>query len=218
MTRVKVCGISRVEHALVAAQFGADFIGLVFAPSPRRVTPEQAIGIVHQVKAVGKVAFVGVFVNEEPKEINRIADFCQLDYVQLSGDEPPGEWPLIRRPLIKAVQLKPGQPLPELLTMVSRVEALGGHCLLDAYVPGRYGGTGRLADWEKARELARHHEILLAGGLTPDNVEQATKAIRPWGVDVSSGVETIGEKDPHKIHLFIEAVRRVDAKRDTQGS
>lgn len=209
---VKICGLRTVDHALAASAAGADLLGLVFAPSRRRVSPEEAAAISTAVRAAPgpRPRIVGLFVNEAPATIVAVAASVGLDLVQLSGDEPVTHADLIPLPLIKAVRLD-GSPAEE-----AWVAYVTGHrgdqgplLLVDAHVPGRYGGTGVTADWARAAALAARAPILLAGGLTPDNVGAAIAAVHPLGVDVSSGVETAGVKDAARIKAFIAAVRAV---------
>jgi phosphoribosylanthranilate isomerase len=210
MTRVKICGIRSEEHALAAARAGADLIGLVFAPSPRQVTPAQAQKIVAALKKDNvRVEAVGVFVDTPADEVNRIALSCRLDRVQLSGDEDRDYCRKIDRPIIKAV--RPGTPPGEEMARGARLLDNKEHViLLDTAVPGRYGGTGKTFDWRLALPIARRFPVIIAGGLTPENVAEAIWAVHPWGVDVSSGVETGGVKDMVKIEKFIKAVREAD--------
>lgn len=215
MTRVKICGIRQKAHALAAIEAGGDFIGLVFAPSQRQVTLAQAQDIVGAVKKYSEaIAVVGVFVNMPAYEVNRIANSCNLDWVQLSGDEPWEYCHQITKPLIKAVRIKGGQHPEEIcadLSAGARVLASQRYIyLLDSQVKGKYGGTGITFDWSLARQAAEHFPVIIAGGLTPENVAQAIKIVAPWGVDVSSGVEVDGVKDIVKIRAFIETVRRAD--------
>jgi len=215
MTRVKICGIRQKAHASAVIEAGADFIGLVFAPSQRQVTLAQAQDIVGAVKKYSEAtAVVGVFVNMPAYEVNRIANSCNLDWVQLSGDEPWEYCHQITRPLIKAVRIKGGQHPEEIcadLAAGARVLASQRYIyLLDSQVKGKYGGTGMTFDWSLARQAAEHFPVIIAGGLTPENVAQAIKMVAPWGVDVSSGVEVDGVKDIVKIRTFIETVRRAD--------
>lgn len=217
MTAIKICGLSTVEHALAASAAGADMIGLVFAPSRRRITPEQAAALVaalRQHPAGARVAVVGLFVNAEVTQINSVIEQCGLDYVQLSGDELPQHAAGIRRPVIKSLRLHGSATDAAWLTLAAGEQPQAvpldlAPCplLVDAHKPGSYGGTGTLADWDKAAELARQRSLLLAGGLSPDNVAAAIAQVRPWGVDVSSGVETDGMKDTARIEAFIQAVR-----------
>ena len=213
-TRIKVCGIKEKSHALGTSKAGADFIGLVMASSPRQVTVAQAREIVSVIKECGKATeAVGVFVNMPAPAVNRIAQDCNLDWVQLSGNETWGYCQMIKRPLIKVLHIA-GQSPEEIGDYLARgCEALSGQrylYLLDSKVEDRYGGTGITFDWNLAGAVARRFPVIIAGGLTPQNVGEAIKAVAPWGVDVSSGVEVEGVKSINQIKAFIEAVRRAD--------
>ncbi len=215
MTRVKICGITQTTHALAAADAGADFIGLVFAPSKRLVDVEQAKEIVTAVKGHGerKILTVGVFVNAPAAEVNRIAQYCGLDRVQLSGDEPWDYLSDIERLVIKAVRVRRGQSSQDILAELApgyQMLGAGFMCLLDCYATGSYGGSGKAFDWRVAREAAQRFPVIMAGGLSAQNVGEAVRLTRPWGVDVSSGVESKGVKDIVRIKAFIEAVRKAD--------
>ncbi len=215
MTRVKICGIKEKAHALAVTQAGGDFIGLVFAPSQRQVTPAQAGDIASVVKEHSNTtAVVGVFVNMPASEVNRIANFCNLDWVQLSGDEPWEYCCQITKPLIKAVRIRwgqhPQQICAELATGTRLLSSQRYIYLLDSRVKGKYGGTGMTFDWSLAQQAAKQFPVIIAGGLNPENVTQAIRLVSPWGVDVSSGVEVDGVKDITKIKAFVEAVRRTD--------
>jgi phosphoribosylanthranilate isomerase len=218
MTRVKICGIKEEPLALVAAKAGADFFGLIFAPSRRQVTPEKASRILAAVKQDGHpLQSVGVFVNRPAPEVNKIARDYGLDRVQLSGDEPWEYCLEIDRPLIKVVRVGRTQGAEEISDLLARgEEALKSQehvYLLEPKMPGRYGGTGRLLDWKLAQQMAGRFPVILAGGLTPENVARAVKNVAPWGVDVSSGVEVGGAKHAARIRAFINAVRKADAER-----
>ena len=215
MTRVKICGIREKAHALAAIEAGADFIGLVFAPSRRQVTPEQAGKIVNAAKSRSDViGTVGVFVNTPAAEVNAIADSCNLDWVQLSGDESWEYCREISKPVIKAIRIRQGQSpeqiLADLATGAKILTPKKCLYLLDSELKGRYGGTGTTFDWNLARQAAEQFPVIIAGGLAPENVAEVIKMVTPWGVDVSSGVETGGVKDIAKIRAFIEAVRKAD--------
>ncbi len=215
MTRVKICGIREEAHALAVIEAGGDFIGLVFAPSQRQVTIDQASRIASAVKKCSDtIAVVGVFVNMPANEVNEITNFCNLDWVQLSGDESWEYCRQITKPLIKAVRIKGGQRPEEVCTdLAFGANALSEQrhvYLLDSQVKDRYGGTGVTFDWRLAQRVAERFLVIIAGGLTPENVAQAIKMVVPWGVDVSSGVEKAGAKDIAKIRSFIKAVRRAD--------
>jgi len=211
LTKVKICGLRKVEEALEAAKAGADFLGLVFAPSPRFISPEEARRVILEVREhfPQKPAFVGVFVNPSPAEVNSIANFCSLDLVQLNGEEPPSFLRQITKPKIKSIPLK-GE-VSALLNLIDAYIKERAIILLDSYVKGEYGGTGRTGNWDLAACLAQKVPIILAGGLEPQNVATAITKVSPWGVDVSSGVERVrGVKEPAKIRAFIEEVRRID--------
>ena len=154
---------------------------------------------------------VGLFANQSVQFVNEVIRLCGLDYVQLCGDEPPEMWDLLDVPVIRQVKVREDLPRDESLEIACRQvrEALdaGHNALLDKHQAGHLGGTGIVFDWSLARDIATDYRVSLAGGLTPDNVAEAISTVRPWGVDVSSGVETDGLKDPAKIRAFAAAVR-----------
>lgn len=215
MTKVKICGLSEIESATAAAESGADFLGMIFADSSRKVSPEKAKQIVDAVKKLDvRPAVVGVFVNTEAKEVNRIADFCRLDYVQLSGDESWQYCLGIERPIIKAIHVHNSHPAQEIRVDLDRGYRLLGKgrltCLLDTHSSQAYGGTGQAFDWSLAKEVASMFSVIVAGGLTPANVVQMVEVVKPFAVDVSTGVETDGRKDISKIRDFIQKVKSAD--------
>jgi len=217
MTRVKICGIRDKTHALAAVEAGADFIGLMFAPSRRQVSPAKAREIASAIKQSSDTTkVVGVFVNAPGSQVNEFADFCTLDWVQLSGDE---SWEYCRevvRPVIKAIRINRQSP-DELYAEISAGDKLLPHksfiAFLDSQVEGKYGGTGESFDWRLAQQVAKRFPVIIAGGLDPKNVTRLIETVAPWGVDVSSGVETRGVKDIAKIRTFIKEVRKADEKR-----
>jgi len=207
MVRVKICGITNVEDALLACEFGADAIGLNFyEKSPRCVSPFTASKIIGKLPPF--VAAVGVFVNWQAAPVTSLAKALGFAAAQLHGDEPPKLVNEIAKkvPVIKALHLGKGSPLPPFPKYRGAAAFL-----LDAPHSGHYGGTGHTTDWALAQTAAKSHRILLAGGLTPENVAEAILAVRPYAVDVTSGVEAKpGKKDPAKLRAFFEAVTRAN--------
>ena len=215
MTRIKICGLSEVKHALAAGKAGADYLGLVFAPSHRQVSPDKALQIVEAaVSLKNPSALVGVFVNAPAQEVNRIADYCRLDWVQLSGDETWRYCRKIERPVIKVIHVSADKKAEQILSKIDMGYRLHSEsdliCLLDSKVRDTYGGTGQTFNWQLAREVSARFPVIIAGGLNPTNVGQLVKESQPWGVDVSTGIETNGKKDSSKIRAFIEAVRKAE--------
>jgi phosphoribosylanthranilate isomerase len=244
MTRVKVCGLRDVETAVEAAKAGADMIGLMFAESRRKVTPQECFDVVsalHELRghdeavtipgpgrgevtaaswfgawneAIDETLFrtrpliVGVFADMTVEEVNNIADAAHLDMVQLSGGEDEDFVDAIERPVLKAIHVGAGMTDVDV-----QDRAVAGHAraiLLDTASAHARGGTGETFDWEVARDVARRLPLMLAGGLTPANVGDAVATVRPWAVDVSSGVETDGAKDLAKVKAFVAAVKEAD--------
>jgi phosphoribosylanthranilate isomerase len=222
MTRVKICGLSRTEDALVAAEAGADFLGFIFAPSRRQIAPEAAAEIIAAVRNSGQQPeTVGVFVNEKPDEVNDIAARLRLDRVQLSGDE---EWEYCREiemPVIKVIHISQDATGTNILHEIRRGhDKLGNKeclCLLDTGGANTFGGTGKPFDWRIAGEVCAVFKAIVAGGLNPDNVRDLITEVNPWGVDVSSGVEINGQKDIHKIKEFIRNVRALEHRGSVPG-
>lgn len=200
--RVKICGITNSDDALAAADAGADAVGFVFfRSSPRYIAPDEAARIVRLLPPF--VTSVGVFVNEIPGRIEEIISETGIDMVQLHGDEPPSSCSLSRR-VIKGFRVRDVSSVDSLMPYQGFVSAF----LLDTYSPDRFGGTGRTFPWDIAVHAKRFGNIILAGGLTPDNVDQAVETVKPFGVDVSSGVESaVGKKDVTKMRAFIARAR-----------
>ena len=198
MVHVKICGITRLEDAQAAIDAGADALGFVFyPPSPRYVSPAQAAQIIQGLPPF--VTTVGLFVDVPLATLHDIAARCRLDRIQLHGREPPEFCGQVKHPVIKAFHIKDGGSLARLPDY-----RVAGY-LLDAYVEGALpGGTGVSFAWELAAQAKPYGPVILAGGLTPENVEAAVTRIGPYGVDVSSGVERApGVKDHHKVRAFI---------------
>lgn len=201
--RSKICGITRIEDALAAAEAGADAIGLVFyANSPRAVSVQQAREIIAALPPF--VTTVGLFVNASRCEINEILEAVPLDMLQFHGDETPADCEGYNRPWVKALRVRPGDDLETSCRLYAKASGI----LLDTYVAGVPGGTGEAFDWSLVpARLSK--PIILAGGLSPQNVAQAIAQVRPYAVDVSGGVEQAkGIKDAAKIEAFIGAVRQ----------
>lgn len=205
---MKVCGITSPEDAVAVVEAGADAIGLVFWPhSPRAVTVERARAIGDALPPF--VVRVGVFVDASRDEMARIADEARLDLLQLHGDEPPEACADLPRRALKAVRVGDGFAPGDALRYEGRVAGL----LLDTKAPGAPGGTGRAFDWSLARGVREGSRfLLLAGGLTPENVRAALAAVRPDGVDASSSLESApGKKDHARVRAFVDAVRATQA-------
>ncbi len=209
MIHVKICGLREEAHAVAAAEAGADYLGLVFVPNVRRaVQGQQARAIIAAVRGAGyQTPFVGLFVNLRPGAIRHTVEQLGLGAVQLSGDEPVSVLEQLGGiPVFKALRLT-GAPHEDGWLQRAATDA-SVRVLIDAHVPGSYGGAGVVGNWQQAAELASRTDIMLAGGLSPANVAAAINQVRPWGVDVSSGVETDGVKDTDKIRAFIAASRQ----------
>jgi phosphoribosylanthranilate isomerase len=207
MTWIKICGITNQADAMLASGAGADALGFVFADSPRKVSPELAKKIIQSLPPF--LSSVGVFVNERIENVREVCDHCGLDFVQLHGDEDQGYISSLFLPVIKAFRVRDRQILSEMLKF--RVS----YFLLDTYDPVRPGGTGRSFDWDIAERANGLGKLILSGGLNPSNVKEALGAVRPCGVDVSSGVEMKpGVKDPAKVERFIDEVREWDSQAD----
>jgi phosphoribosylanthranilate isomerase len=203
MVRIKVCGITNIEDARTAAEAGADAIGLVFAESPRKVGVEEAREVAAALPE--DILKVGVFVNEEPGEVVRIAREVGLDYVQLHGDEGPEDVTAARGSgvkVIKALRVRDAADLAE-------IDGYGADLyLLDAYSEKARGGTGTRFDWGLAKSLKGRANILISGGLGPENVRDAVSFFEPWGVDASSSLESApGKKDRDRVRRFVFAAK-----------
>ncbi len=248
MTRVKICGVRTVDAAIAAAEAGADFVGVMFAESKRKVTPQECHDVVSALKAwrverqkgrygeevefeapvAGEVArgaswygawsdalddalmrwrplIVGVFADQPLADVNAIASAAGVDLVQLSGDESADYVRDVGHPILKAIHVEDDADAMDLLDVA--VERRAAALLVDTASPDARGGTGISFDWNVAAELARRVPFLLAGGRTPENVAAAVEQVEPWGVDVSTGVETAGKKDAEKIRAFVRAAK-----------
>lgn len=199
MTRIKICGLKEAEHVQVAVKAGADAIGFVFAESSRKITPKQAKNLARLLPS--PVKKVGVFVDSPPDVINQIARDVPLDYVQLHGDEPDELLEQIDVPVIRAYSIRSSEDATKAFASPAPL------ILVDAPGTTYRGGSGHTFDWSDLEQYRETRPFILAGGLHPGNVAAAIQQVRPIMVDVSSGVETAGSKDPEKITAFIRAVR-----------
>ena len=205
MTKIKICGIKTVKDALAAMEAGADLIGFNFYPkSPRYIDVGTCRNIMSVMRKHGHVTYVGVFVNASVEEVYATIETCGLSLAQLHGDETPEMLNALNGKAFKAFR-----GIPSEITGYERNDAPA--LLVDAAVKGVYGGSGVTADWSASAELAKKYPLLLAGGLTPENVADAMRQVQPWGVDVASGVESApGEKDAAKMIQFVKEVKRME--------
>lgn len=211
--KIKICGLTRLDDALAAAEAGADMLGFNFYPgSARYISPQACAELVRGLRTCKvPTTTVGVFVNLPPGEVASTLEMCGLHLAQLHGDEPPSDLELLRRRAFKAIRPTGLAEAKASARLYAAMGPLAPALLVDAHTRGMYGGTGTQADWTIASELAREVPLLLAGGLTPDNVAEAITSVSPWGVDVASGVENApGCKDRHKMTAFIECVRELE--------
>jgi phosphoribosylanthranilate isomerase len=204
VVRIKICGVCDAAGAEAAVQSGADLLGFHFCSSQRRVTPEEAKAIVDDLAVRPKI--VGVFIDQDAEEVRQIADFVDLDMVQLHGSEAPGFE--AGRPVIKVLKVQDQMGVGQISGAADWPDPI----MLDSWSADQRGGTGRTWDWELARPLLSTRRVFIAGGLEPGNVGKVVSAFKPYGVDVSSGVEaSIRVKDPDKLRAFIHAVRLAEA-------
>jgi phosphoribosylanthranilate isomerase len=196
MVKVKICGICDAGAAQAAVEAGADMLGFHFCSSDRRVSPEEAKSIVDGLDL--RPAIVGVFIDQDPSEVREIAEFVGLDLLQLHGSEPPGFDAGV--PVMKVLKIRDDQ--------VPDASAWADPIMLDSWSVDQRGGTGRTWEWDLARELLATRKVFIAGGLEPGNVGKVVSSFKPYGVDVSSGVEaSLRVKDPDKVRAFVHAVR-----------
>ena len=200
--KIKICGITNAKDAQVASDLGVDAVGFVFAESPRRVDPVTAQKICLSLPPF--VNRVGVFVDEVTDVVTEVVNFCKLDYAQLHGKETPYYCKALAFKVLKAIRVKDKDSIED---MSAYREFVNGF-VLDAYVKGKQGGTGKTFDWALAKEAQKYGHVILSGGLTPATVREAIELVGPYGVDVSSGVESSpGIKDHDKMGRFVEKIR-----------
>ena len=205
MVKVKICGITNLDDAMAAADFGADALGFVFFKnSPRYLSPANAKKIIKRLPPF--ISTVGVFVNENKNTIEKVVLQTGINIIQLHGEEPPAACRFPEHLAIKAIRVKSIDNLEIISKYKDKVSAF----LLDTYTPEVFGGTGQIFNWDIAVEAKKFGRVILAGGLTPENIEKAVRLVHPYAVDVSSGVEAEkGKKDHLKMKLFIERAKSV---------
>ena len=218
MTIIKICGIKTLKDALAAINVGADYLGFNFYPKSVRFIEKETCAEITSVlkREHPQIKYVGVFVNSSFEEIKDILNICHLDLAQLHGDETPEMLESFNGKAFKAIRLSASISVDESVYPFLK-SALSPALLVDAAVKGVYGGSGITADWSAAAELAKRYPLLLAGGLTPENVADAVRQVQPWGVDVASGVESApGEKDAIKMKAEAENRAKDDAALKTE--
>lgn len=211
-TRIKICGLRSTEAALAASNAGADYLGFNFVEGVRRqIQPDEGARIIaeylDQRNSSYKPGLVGLFLNQNSDFVNETSRRLGLDYLQLCGDEDAEYISKVELPIFKMVRVKNGDTPADLDQMTAPLLDAGHGVLLDRYDKGTPGGSGKTFDWTTAQGIASRNNVLLAGGLNPENVQSAIAQLSPWAVDVSSGVETDGVKDPDRIRAFISAAR-----------
>ena len=215
MTILKICGLKELSHMFVASDAGADLLGFVFVPGVRRqLDIEWAKDVIMRYRTsrgLGGPKLVGLFADQTVEDVNYIINHCGLDKAQLCGDEPIEYWSEIEKPIIKQIKVddrgKREEVIERLSNQVEQVVSNGHLCILDKYEKGSHGGTGSTFDWTIASEIANRFSFIIAGGLNPINISEAIATVKPWGVDVSSGVEENCVKDANKIRDFAKQVK-----------
>ena len=215
MTILKICGLKELSHMVVASDSGADLLGFVIVPGVRRqLDIEWAKDVIMRYRTsrgLGGPKLVGLFADQTVEDVNYIINHCGLDKAQLCGDEPMEYWGEIRKPIIKQIKVddrgERKEVIERLSIQVEEVVSKGHLCVLDKYKEGTHGGTGSTFDWAIGAEIANRFPIIMAGGLNPRNISEAIATVKPWGVDVSSGVEENWIKDASKIRDFAKQVK-----------
>jgi len=208
-TKLKICGITDLADARYLAGEGVDYLGFVqHEDSPRYVVPSLVSDMLEWLYGPESV---GVFVNKSAEEVNQIAATAGFDYVQLHGEESPETCRAVERPIIKAIRVRHDALSDQLRAIMERYDGLVEHFLLDTHNSSVWGGTGESFNWRLARELSTDYSIFLAGGIDADNIERAVKTMRPFAIDLSSGVESApGVKSFEKVDAFLDAFRAVN--------
>ncbi len=208
MAIVKICGITNYRDALMSIELGADMLGFNFYNKSKRfISPITLFDIQNKLISHDIPLIVGVFVNSTYEEIRLVLNKCKIDLIQLSGDEPPSLVKKLGENVLKVLRPSSLGEMQELSKLFPARKA-PPEFLIDSYSPNSYGGTGNVGNWELLRKISMQHSIMIAGGLNPQNIGSAVKYIKPWGVDVASGVEIVpGQKDVVKIREFVNAAK-----------
>jgi len=213
MFKVKICGITNYDDAAMAVKLGADALGFIFAPSPRKISPEEAKNIIRQLPPF--IKSIAVFVNEDQKRISEIVEYCGIDIVQLHGDESPELCEIFMPRTIKALRVKDESILDQISHYAGSVKAF----LLDTYSEKTAGGTGKVFNWDIAKKIKEYNvPVILAGGLSPANIEEAIWQVNPYAVDVSSCIESSpGKKDHDLMKELFEKINIIRRSQNTEG-
>jgi phosphoribosylanthranilate isomerase len=212
MIKVKICGITNYDDAVMAVKLGADALGFIFASSPRKISPEKARDIIRKLPPF--IKSVGVFINEDPNKINEMIKYCGIDDVQLHGDESPELCKKYMPRTIKALRVKDESILKQVPLFMGKVKAF----LLDTYSEKKAGGTGKIFDWDIALKIRDYDiPVILAGGLTPSNIEEAIQRVNPYAVDVNSGIEeSPGKKSPALMKELFEKINYIKRRQKSE--
>jgi phosphoribosylanthranilate isomerase len=212
-TRVKICGLTKLEHARYASGAMADYLGYIFYDkSPRYIEPAEASAIISWIEGPENV---GVFVDQLLDDVNEIAVMTGIDYIQLHGEESPEYCQLIEKPIIKSFRIKAGSTQEELEAMIAPYEGVAEYFLFDTYDQDAQGGTGKNFNWDILKNWDNETPFFLAGGLSSGNISKAIRTVKPYAIDVSSSLEAeAGIKDLDKMDTFFEEVRRIWEKQE----
>ena len=211
MTKIKICGLKDKTDAIFAASLGVDYLGVVFVENvKRKVTFDQAQDIVNSLSEIkDKPKLVGLFADQPLDYVKNTFSKFSLDYAQLCGDENFSYLTDLNLPFIKQIKIFENMKLADAFNCIEKIQSIGGLVSIDSYMKGHFGGSGKLINLSNAKKIIQKYNVLLAGGLNTENIQRITEDLYPWGVDVSSGVESNGIKDKDKIESFVLSVQGV---------
>ena len=211
MTKIKICGLKDKTDAIFAASLGVDYLGMVFVENvKRKITYSQALDIVNSLGGIkDKPKLVGLFADQPIDYVKKTFSKFSLDYAQLCGDENFSYLTDLNLPFIKQIKIFENMKLTDAFNCIEKIQSIGGLVSIDSYMKGHFGGSGKLINLSNAKKIIQKYNVLLAGGLNTENIQRITEDLYPWGVDVSSGVESNGIKDKDKIESFILSVQGV---------